>query len=341
MAELARKNAAGPLCPAAFSSNLTVLLKRRLRSLLFPEEKKDTETGCAENCRRRTCRLTCLRHSALSAARTHLSRKSVAHIAERRTCARRRQTAGTVDRRIGRRREAAVVATRHCRARVRRAAPVRRALSRHSAAAGVASAAAAAAREIVAVYEVKVHILSHRANAACRREAQHIVAAAQNFGQSVGVHRLHLTLSLCLGSARELGVGARSAHRIRVRRFLELVKTLDKVPLSVRIRPDSRNSRLARNHILLRIQRIEANLDLRRTCRDLVAVIPGLSNHDRGLARSVIDADRLGLRMRGNRTLIAEVVELSRVGTRKIGGVLLHKIARAVRKASIFAASLP
>lgn len=123
MAELARKNAAGPLCPAAFSSNLTVLLKRRLRSLLFPEEKKDTETGCAENCRRRTCRLTCLRHSALSAARTHLSRKSVAHIAERRPCARRRQTAGTVDRRIGRRREAAVVATRHCRARVRHAAP--------------------------------------------------------------------------------------------------------------------------------------------------------------------------------------------------------------------------
>lgn len=219
--------------------------------------------------------------------------------------------------------------------------PVRRALSRHSAAAGVASAATAAAREIVAVYEVKVHILSHRANAACRREAQHIVAAAQNFGQSVGVHRLHLALSLCLGSARELGVGARSAHRIRVRRFLELVKALDKVPLSVRIRPDSRNSRLARNHILLRIQRIEANLDLRRTCRDIVAVIPCLSNHDRGPARSVVNADRLGLRMRGTRTLIAEVVELSRVGTRKIGGVLLHKIARAVRKASIFAASLP
>lgn len=234
------------------------------------------------------------------------------------------------------------VATRHCRARVRRAAPVRRALSRHSAAAGVASAAAAAAaREIVAVYEVKVHILSHRANAACRREAQHIVAAAQNFGQSVGVHRLHFALSLCLGSARELGVGARSAHRIRVRRFLELVKALDKVPLSVRIRPDSRNSRLTRNHILLRIQRIEANLDLRRTCRDIVAVIPCLSNHDRGPARSVVNADRLGLRMRGTRTLIAEVVELSRVGTRKIGGVLLHKIARAVRKASIFAAPLP
>ena len=232
------------------------------------------------------------------------------------------------------------VATRHCRARVRRAAPVRRALSRHSAAAGVASAAAAA-REIVAVYEVKVHILSYRANAACRREAQHIVAAAQNFGQSVGVHRLHFALSLCLGSARELGVGARSAHRIGIRRSLEPVQVLDKVTLSVRIRPNRRNSRLARNHILLRIQRIEANLDLRRTCRDTVAVIPGLSNHDRGLARSVIDADRLGLRMRGNRTLIAEVVGLSRVGTRKIGGVLLHKIARAVRKASIFAAPLP
>lgn len=342
MAELARKNAAGPLCPAAFSSNLTVLLKRRLRSLLFPEEKKDTETGCAENCRRRTCRLTCLRHSALSAARTHLSRKSVAHIVERPPVlgAVRLPVPSTVALADGV--KLLSVATRHCRARVRRAAPVRRALSRHSAAAGVASAAAAAAaREIVAVYEVKVHILSHRANAACRREAQHIVAAAQNFGQSVGVHRLHFALSLCLGSARELGVGARSAHRIRVRRFLELVKALDKVPLSVRIRPDSRNSRLARNHILLRIQRIEANLDLRRTCRDIVAVIPCLSNHDRGPARSVVNADRLGLRMRGTRTLIAEVVELSRVGTRKIGGVLLHKIARAVRKASIFAASLP
>ena len=123
MADLARKNAPGPLCPAAFSSNLTVLLKNGSDFFFSPEEKKDTEACCAENCRRRTCRLTCLRHSALSAARTHLSRKSVARIAERRPCARRRQTAGTVDRRIGRQREAAVVATRHCRARVRRAVP--------------------------------------------------------------------------------------------------------------------------------------------------------------------------------------------------------------------------
>ena len=99
--ELARKNATGPLCPAAFSSNLTVLLKNGSDFFFSPEEKKDTETGCAENCRRRACRLTCLRHSALSAARAHLSRKSVARIAERRTCARRRQTAGTVNRRIG------------------------------------------------------------------------------------------------------------------------------------------------------------------------------------------------------------------------------------------------
>ena len=146
------------------------------------------------------------------------------------------------------------------------------------------------------------------------------------------MHRLHLALSLCLRGARKLCIGARSAHRIRVRRFLELVQALDKVPLSVRIRPDSCNPRLARNHVLLRVQRIEADLNLRRTCRDIVAVIPGLSNHDRGLARSVINADRLGLRIRGNRTLIAEVVGLSRVDTRKICGILLHKIARAVRK---------
>ena len=150
------------------------------------------------------------------------------------------------------------------------------------------------------------------------------------------MHGLYLALSLCLRGTRELSVGARSAHRIGIRRLLELVQTLDKVPLSVRIRPDSRNSRLARNHILLRIQRIEANLDLRRTCRDIVAVIPGLSNHDRGLPGSVIDADRFGLRIPGNRTLIAEVVGLSRVDTRKIFGVLLHKIARAVRKAVDF-----
>ena len=341
MAELARKNAAGPLCPAAFSSNLTVLLKNGSDFFFSPEEKKDTEACCAENCRRRTCRLTCLRHSALSAARTHLSRKSVARVAERRTCARRRQIAGTVDRRIGRRREAAVrcyqALSCSCSSRcprTPRSFPTfcrcrcsfcrRRCCSRNSSCLRGQSSYPVPPREC-----------------SLPREAQHIVAAAQNFGQSVGVHRLHFALSLCLGSARELGVGARSAHRIGIRRSLELVKTLDKVPLSVRIRPNRRNSRLARNHILLRIQRIEANLDLRRTCRDIVAVIPGLSNHDRGPARSVVNADRLGLRMRGTRTLIAEVVELSRVGTRKIGGVLLHKIARAVHKASIFAASLP